>query len=131
MQPAMLHSRTSFALEMSHITHRRGDSTWRAYCCSSCNGVVVAKGHSSGSWTVADDVFPETRGAPVELPDTARRYLWEATSTVREAPNASVMVATSAVDAMLKDKGFKDRKKNLHDRIDDAVGGGAADREYG
>ena len=51
------------------------------------------------------------------MPDRAREFLEQAIASVH-APAGAVMLTASAVDAMLKDKGYKDG--NLNARIDAA-----------
>ena len=108
---------------------RSNDQVWVAYICSNCRDVVTARGHnevvSSASRrrrvTWADAVFPDTKAVQEQVPESARRYLEQAHRTLGEAPDAAALVASSSVDAMLKNKGFNDRKKSLHDRINQAV----------
>ena len=106
------------------------DRRWYAYVCSNCRNVVTAKGHSElltmlgGSVKqaiLADGVFPDEKVVQEQVPEPAREYLEQAHRTMGDAPDAAAMVASSSVDAMLKNKGFGDRRKSLHDRIDQAV----------
>ena len=53
-----------------------------------------------------------------DLPDPARTFLQQAFETLH-APDAATVMAASAVDAMLKDKGYK--TGTLYTRIDQAV----------
>lgn len=103
---------------------------WCAYECSNCASLVTAKGHEEITRPTGgnarhvyyvDAVFPSLQSADEELPEPARSYLDQAHRTVGEAHDAAAMVASSSVDAMLKDKGFDDSSKSLHDRIDEAV----------
>jgi Domain of unknown function (DUF4145) len=63
-------------------------------------------------------IWPSSRTVPAELPDRAREYLTQAIQS-RHAPAGSIMLAASAVDAMLKDKGY--RTGSLNSRIDEAA----------
>jgi hypothetical protein len=63
-------------------------------------------------------VYPGMRTAAGELPDIARKFLQQAYDTLH-APDAAAVMAGSAVDAMLKAKGYE--KGSLYDRIDQAV----------
>ena len=102
---------------------------WHAYVCSNCKNVVTAKGHTEmveipggrERATFADAVFPDPKVVQELVPDPARKYLEQAHRTLGDAPDAAAMVASSSVDAMLKNKGFDDRKKSLHERIEQAV----------
>ena len=102
---------------------------WFAYVCSYCQNVVTAKGHVDYIRTIggdrrailADGVFPQARAVQEEVPEPAREYLEQAHRTLGDAPDAAAMVASSTVDAMLKNKGYDHPKKSLHDRIDQAV----------
>jgi len=64
------------------------------------------------------EVFPGLRLAPEQLPETARKYLQQAFETLH-APDAAAVMAGSAVDAMLKEKGYLEG--SLYTRIDKAV----------
>jgi hypothetical protein len=73
-------------------------------------------------------IFPGVRSAAEELPDRARAFLQQAYETLH-APDAAAVMAGSAVDAMLKDKGYKDG--SLYDRIDTAVANHLLTKEMG
>jgi hypothetical protein len=53
-----------------------------------------------------------------EIPDRARDYLKQALAS-RKAPAGAIMLTASAVDSMLKDKGYKEG--SLYKRIDQAA----------
>ncbi len=95
-------------------------SVWAIYRCTSCGGGLIAKGkpgeHTSNPEIV--EVFPPAKDADINLPDTARRFLQQAYETLH-APDAAVVMAGSAVDAMLKDVGYGEG--SLYTRIDKAV----------
>ena len=63
-------------------------------------------------------MYPSTSSANNDIPERARTYLQQAMETIH-APAGSVMLAASAVDAMLKAKGKKDG--SLYKRIDEAA----------
>ncbi len=73
--------------------------------------------------TFVDETFPNAKPVEEELPEPARKYLEQAHRTLGDAPDAAAMIASSSVDAMLKNKGFDNSKRSLHDRIDQAVEG--------
>lgn len=89
---------------------------WRVYACSRCGGVVTAwaPGHGHG----VHEMFPESKSVDDALPDRARAYLQQAMQSVH-APAGAVMLAASAVDAMLKHKSYTDG--TLNTRINKAA----------
>jgi hypothetical protein len=91
---------------------------WAAYLCQSCGGTVVAKGQHGGPGFLGLEFFPVSRSAHEDIPETARRFLQQAYDTLH-APDAAAVMAGSAVDAMLKRKGYE--KGSLYDRIDKAL----------
>lgn len=104
----------------------RGDggrpSKWAAYACASCGGVVAAQGDpgdqiGSMGMPKVRAVFPSAAVASPQLPPLARTFLAQAMATLH-APDAAAMVAGSAVDAMLKAKGYT--SGSLYARIDKA-----------
>ena len=90
---------------------------WHFYACSTCGGVVVASVVNGTGRRIAD-VFPSTRDVDDAIPERARSYLKQARDSLH-APAGAVMLAASAVDAMLKEKGFK--TGSLYQRIDKAA----------
>lgn len=90
---------------------------WSVYFCRSCGGLVAAAGvHGTGG--SIDEIIPSPKVIDVAVPERPRRYLQEAIDTLH-APSASIMVAASAVDAMLKDRGLT--SGSLNSRIDRAA----------
>ena len=89
---------------------------WVAYVCATCGGVVTAWSDRPGAQTWA--VFPEAPTIVEDIPDPARDYLRQALDSIH-APAGAVMLAASAVDAMLKAKGLT--KGDLYERIGEAV----------
>ena len=89
---------------------------WRVYACERCGGVVTAYSDREGGPVVR--VFPEPVGVDEELPSPAREYLIQARDSLA-APAGAVMLATSAVDAMLKAMGYTEG--NLYTRINKAA----------
>ena len=64
-------------------------------------------------------MFPkDSSTVPDVVPERAKNYLRQAVDSLH-APSGAVMLAASAVDAMLKNKGYKDG--SLYARIDDAA----------
>lgn len=92
---------------------------WAAYRCTSCNFLVLAQsqlGNQSTNELLA--IFPEVEPVAQELPNSAKRYLEQAIGSLH-APDGAAMLAGSAVDAMLKEKGLT--KGSVYNRIDEAV----------
>jgi hypothetical protein len=93
---------------------------WGAYRCTSCGGVVLAKGkdndHSNNA--VIAEVIPSTKSAHEDIPEPARTFLQQAYETLH-APDAAAVMAGSAVDAMLKQLGYAGG--SVYDRINKAV----------
>jgi hypothetical protein len=63
-------------------------------------------------------MWPAPQAVADELPQRAKDYLSQAVASIH-APVGAVITAASAVDAMLKTKGYKDG--NLYSRIDKAA----------
>ncbi|WP_192937444.1 DUF4145 domain-containing protein [Sinorhizobium meliloti] len=93
---------------------------WATYRCTTCGGVVVAKGKGGDQSETPEvvDSFPKVRTVHEDIPDRARTYLQQAVETLH-APDAAAVMSGSAVDAMLKAIGFE--KGSVYKRIDEAV----------
>lgn len=89
---------------------------WRMYRCNSCGSCTMA--HAEGKDHPVSLVIPSPKEFDEAIPERARTYLRQAHDTLH-APSASVMVAASAVDEMLKERGLKNGK--LYSRIKKAV----------
>lgn len=100
---------------------------WGIYACSSCGKVVVATG-DGGPNSQVTEVYPVPKSVAEEIPEEPKRFLAEAL-TCLHAPSAAIMCCASAVDAMLKEKGYE--KGWLNDRIDKAVADHLLTQEMG
>ena len=89
---------------------------WCFYLCSRCGGFVSAWGFAFNQ--MAMETFPSSPEVDEALPEKARTYLRQALNSL-SAPAGAVMLAASAVDAMLKGKGLKEG--SLYSRIDKAA----------
>lgn len=89
---------------------------WGVFVCKRCGGAVLALSYPPDKQVVA--VYPTTETADINLPKRVRYYLDEAMRSV-STPAGSVMLSASAVDAMLKEKGYKDG--GLYARINQAT----------
>jgi hypothetical protein len=103
---------------------------WGTFSCTSCGQLVLAAGipNLNTGNAYIHLIYPGLRSAAAELPDTARTYLQQAYETLH-APDAAAVMAGSAVDAMLKAKGYD--KGSLYDRIDQAVADHLLTKEMG
>ena len=90
---------------------------WALYKCNSCGCGVLARGNDKNDGRI-EKIYPSMRSPASELPEKAKTYLQQAYDTLA-APDAAAVMAGSAVDAMLKDKGLE--KGTLYERIDQAV----------
>jgi len=63
------------------------------------------------------EMWPKAKTIAPELPERAKEYLSQAVASIH-APAGAIILAASAIDAMLKDKGHT--AGSLNKRIDDA-----------
>ena len=89
---------------------------WAIYVCGTCGGVVSACAGNHNQPVKA--YFPTASEVDVEIPDRPRTFLQQAHESLH-APAGAVMLSASAVDAMLKIKGYNDG--SLNRRIEKAV----------
>lgn len=94
----------------------RSPRMWHAYLCKTCGGIVTAWAEEGYSHPRA--IYPEVKGVDDAIPERAREYLNQALASVH-TPAGSVILAASAVDAMLKAKGYT--SGSLNSRIDKAA----------
>lgn len=97
---------------------------WRTYKCRRCGGVIVAWAYTHNREVQA--TYPETEKIDDNLPGKVKAYLQQAIDSTF-APSGSVMLCASAVDAMLKEKGYLDG--SLYARINKAADEGLLTRE--
>lgn len=89
---------------------------WNVYLCRRCGGLVLASASSIGG--TVQEVYPKLRSVDAAVPDKARKLLEQANESLH-APAGAVMLAASAVDAMLKAKDYK--TGSLNARIEKAA----------
>ena len=89
---------------------------WRVYSCARCGGQILA-GREARS-AIVTEIYPKLDDIDESIPEKAREYLRQAVGSLK-TPAGAVMLAACAVDAMLKDKGYKDG--SLKSRIDTAA----------
>jgi hypothetical protein len=94
--------------------------SWGVYFCQHCRRPVVAGGpRSERVVPSAVLIIPEPSDIDEAVPEPARRYLQQAREALH-APDGATMLAASAVDALLKAKGYAEGR--LYDRINRAAG---------
>ncbi len=92
---------------------------WAAYKCNSCAHVVLVQSDLGNHGTRSvKSIYPGFEEPDPELPEKVRIYLRQAEESIH-APDGAVMLAGSAVDSMLKEKGLS--KGSVYSRIDEAV----------
>ncbi len=89
---------------------------WAIYVCGTCGSVVSACASNHGQ--PVQDFHPKFESIDLEIPDRPRSYLKQASESMH-APAGAVMLAASAVDSMLKTKGYT--QGTLYTRIDKAA----------
>ena len=99
----------------THNSEQTVRQVWAIYVCRRCGGVVSAK--STHSQSVVQAYYPSGSTVDDAVPDRARSYLQQALESLH-VPAGAVMLAASAVDAMLKAKGLT--SGSLYSRIDTA-----------
>ena len=90
--------------------------TWCIYKCNNCGGVVLAAASTFGQ--IASEIYPRPRSVDTDVPERAKEYLQQAIDSLH-APAGAVMLAASAVDAMLKEKNYQNG--SLYKRIEKAA----------
>lgn len=103
---------------------------WGAYECSTCCSLVTARTTVSAQWLSnltpfmaqqkppAAAIYPSAETIDEDLPESPLRFLKQAVQAIH-APDGAVMLAGSAVDAMLKLKGYA--TGSVYERINLAV----------
>jgi len=88
---------------------------WGIFSCTACGGVILVEILHRDV-----DVYPKPRRVDRAVPERAAHYLREALDTTA-TPSACIMAAAAAVDQMLKERGYNDKKSSLNSRILAAV----------
>jgi hypothetical protein len=99
-------------------TNHRGTNgrMWGIYKCSRCGGIVTASAISTGQQVI--QIFPDLTTVDENIPTKAKSFLQQAINSLH-SPSGAIMLSASSVDAMLKEKGYKNG--NLHKRINKAA----------
>lgn len=99
---------------------RKFDSTnlryWKIYRCTRCGSLVTAASVDSEGFV--SEMYPSHTEANEAIPSKARGFLNQAMDSL-QSPAGAVMLAASAVDEMLKQKGYVSGK--LYTRINKAA----------
>ena len=107
-------------LEVLRFTTNNYNNTvtrsWRTYRCSRCGGVVLA-GAKQGTSEISE-MYPNSITISDTIPKRAKEYLEQGIDSIH-APVGAIMLAASSIDAMLKNKGYKEG--SLYSRIKTAV----------
>ena len=99
------------------VTNQRGQRWWAMYACNVCGGVILAASNQNENGPVTE-YYPRVQGPSEAIPERPREYLRQAQESLSQ-PAGAVMLCASAVDAILKNKDFKDG--SLYDRINQAA----------
>jgi hypothetical protein len=89
---------------------------WKNYRCSRCGGIILA-GARRGTVEISE-MYPSSITISETIPSRAKEYLEQALESIH-APAGAIMLASSSIDAMLKNKGYKEG--SLYSRINKAV----------
>ena len=89
---------------------------WVIYACATCGGAVLACSPLNANSQISH-LWPAPAEVAETVPTRAREFLTQAISSL-SAPAGAERLSASAVDAMLKDKGYKEG--SLNSRIDSA-----------
>ncbi len=107
----------SFCAQLDTIDYTKTNRrVWGFYRCNRCGGIVMAAALDWNRETI--EIYPSGTDIDVVIPERARSYLDQAVNSL-SSPAGAVMLAASAVDAMLKAKNLKEGSLFL--RIDQAA----------
>ena len=112
----------------------RESNWWGVFICRSCGGVILAKSEANNRHRLINDgdpqcAFPSTFMMPEGIPQNIEEYIEEACCSL---PKSRVVMAASALDAILNDKGYTadhvannfNCKGDLYNRIKEAANAG-------
>ena len=89
---------------------------WRCYACKNCGGAITAWSDNYNSQV--QQYFPRPTTVNEIIPEKPKELIQQAIESIH-APAGAVMLAASAVDAMLKIKEYKEG--SLYTRIEQAA----------
>lgn len=90
--------------------------TWGIYVCGTCGAIVSAWAHQHNQEVI--EYFPQSSSVDKDIPERPKAFLKQAQESLH-APAGAVMLAASAVDAMLKHRKYAEG--SLYSRIEKAV----------
>lgn len=93
---------------------------WHVYRCGVCGGFVTARSVNPNDGEI-DAIYPASQIVSSDIPSPARDFLQQALES-RHTPSGAVLLAASAIDATLKNRGYEEG--SLFQRIDEAKDGG-------
>ena len=102
----------------------QNDRWWGFYICNSCGGIVTASAPRNPPESnrphnkPITEIYPNIPKIDVSIPDKPREFLRQAQSSLN-APSGAIMLSASAIDAILKEKGYIDG--SLYERIEKAA----------
>ncbi|MCK4664495.1 MAG: DUF4145 domain-containing protein [Bacteroidales bacterium] len=108
-----LHSINKFSTNNYSNKYQR---TWINYRCARCGGVILAAAIQGGLEII--EMYPNGLNVNEAIPKRAKEYLEQAINSMH-APAGAIMLASSSIDAMLKNKGYKEG--SLYTRINKAA----------
>lgn len=85
--------------------------TWAIYKCNRCGGVVTTSAQKQDVHKEIVELYPSPIMVHHSIPKKASKFLSQAIDTIK-APSGSVMLCASAIDAMLKEKGYVEGSLN-------------------
>jgi len=95
---------------------------WGIYKCNSCGGVITAWApminNTQPDFGPIVEIYPDIPTISDANPEKPREFLRQAQDSLH-APAGAIMLSASAIDAMLKEKGYK--KGDLYPRIEEAA----------
>lgn len=92
------------------------NKTWGIYVCARCGRIVSAAARNHHEKVI--EYYPTLDTIDDTIPSPAKDYLQQANDTIH-APAGSILLSATAVDSILKLKGYKDG--NLFSRINKAA----------
>jgi hypothetical protein len=111
--------RPNLHIQFGEFTTTKDDRTnqrnWRIYSCKKCGGVITAWAYAHDR--IVRDVYPGSESLDENIPSRVSGYLQQAVDSVH-SPDGCIMLCASAIDEMLKARGFKVGK--LYPRIKEA-----------
>jgi hypothetical protein len=95
--------------------NNKNQRVWFFYKCARCGGVITASAAQHGA--PITELFPSSSIIDENIPERVKAYLIQAIQSIH-APAGALMLAASSVDAMMKNKGYKEG--SLYSRINKA-----------